>query len=155
MTRTRWIAVSRRCLVAGLACTLPAAPLDDVIRGQIERSEVVADNPQTPGPLAFTLRYNVSFTNRAEDSRDIPDFESGPDRGASVILSGLQSQRPDGSWKYIVSPGMLAFLADTISPLAGRLAPMRRWSLKTWQTGSYFRETDYTPKARSSRSVPS
>jgi hypothetical protein len=110
-------------LIAVLALLLPAAQGDDSIEAQVQQAQLVGDSEPTPGPVGFTLKYDVRFINRSEEPVSIPDPGTSPVSTSWITVQGVEYKQPDDSWKFIVSPGMLAWKGDTKFSPCRTLAP--------------------------------
>lgn len=107
-----WTFFSRLCFVTGLACSAPAA-LDDAIQAEVERPELVSDAARDPYLAGFKITFDARFTNRSENPVDIPDRDRGPDGASWITVISVESQQQDGSWRFVVNPGVLMWKSDT------------------------------------------
>ncbi len=99
-----------------LALLLPAAQgADDSIEAQVQQAQLFGDSEPPAGP--------AGFTDGSEKTANIPDPGASPASTSWIILQGLEYERADGSWKFIVSPGMLAFKPGTKFSPCRTLAP--------------------------------
>jgi hypothetical protein len=113
--------VIRRQLLALYPLFLVMAPLDPAlgqtpdpaIQAVIQSPELASNEAPSVSRADFKLSFDARFTNRSEAAVEVPE----PDRASGAVswitLRWVESQEPDGRWRFVFGPGMLVWQADT------------------------------------------
>lgn len=90
------------------------------------------------------MTYNVRFTNQSESPANIPDPDKGPDGAVWKAMLWAQSQRADGSWRYIINPGNLMWKGDTQFAPCKMLQPKETVEFKSLSGGFFIPRGELT-----------
>jgi hypothetical protein len=111
-------------ILAALISTVSGAA-DEAVQVELGRPQLVLDASLTRSPylVGFKLSFDARFANQSKTPVDIPDLDQLRGAVAGIGLNGLESQQSDGSWRFIVPGGMLAWKGDTVFADCRSLGP--------------------------------
>lgn len=139
MTHSQVLARCRVYFVAVLVGLARGQTANDTIQAEVESPKLISVQTRT-GPLAdVRLDFDVRFTNRSENKVEIPEPTTAPDGAAWITLRWVQSKESDGTWSFVVSPGMLVWLSNAKFARCRSLAPQETVEMRLSQRLSVYK----------------
>jgi len=88
-------------LLAALGCGLPNAhAADPGVRGEVRTVTITLDPSDDPAVAIYLMKFDLRLENRSTEPVNIPKSAAGGHE--TVVLLGLQTERPDGSWMNLI-----------------------------------------------------
>ncbi len=101
------------CLLATTTQSLPAMVDDQPIQVEASRPRLAAFDAGSSDVAGFELTIDLRLTNRSEEFTSIPDVRVDSNEATWITFDGVLSQRPDGTWGYVVNPGLPVYPENT------------------------------------------
>jgi hypothetical protein len=105
---------------------------DDAVKVAIEQPQLVLDNSVTqfPDSVGFKLSFDARFASESTNRVDLPDLSELRVGVVGITWNGVESQRSDGSWRFVVPSGNVRWKGDTVFANCKSLGPNETIDLK-------------------------